>query len=316
MAQESVSNLPKLQLTTTKSRLDGASQPVTFWAPKNATKTPTPLFVFLHSWSSGYEQDNSKWLSEAVNRGWIFIHPDFRGRNDSLKACGSRYARQDVLDAIQMAKTKFNVDPNRIYLAGVSGGGHMAMLMAGHHPEQFSAVSAWVGISDLAEWHQFHLKDGKPQKYAKMIEQCFGQPPNTSDTVDAEYRDRSPLFHMHKIGDLPIDIYTGINDGHTGSVPVSHSLRAFNRLATAHGNPEVTETEIQQLMTNRKLSSPKSNDGESDPTLSRTIFLRRTSNNSRVTVFDGGHESITLAACEWLTKQRRRTRKVTSAKLR
>ena len=63
--------LPQLRLATTKSSLDGASQAVTYWAPDNATKTPTPLFVFLHSWSSGYEQDNSKWQKEAVDRGWI-----------------------------------------------------------------------------------------------------------------------------------------------------------------------------------------------------------------------------------------------------
>lgn len=295
--------LPPLQLATTKSSLDGVSQAVTYWAPDNATKVPTPLFVFLHSWSSGYEQDNSKWQKEAVDRGWIYIHPDFRGRNSSPKACGSKFARQDVLDAIQMARNRFNVDTSRIYLAGVSGGGHMAMLMAGHHPEQFSAVSAWVGISDLAEWYEFHMKDGKPQKYARMILECFGKPPKTSDVVDADYRDRSPLFHMQNIGDLPIDIYTGVNDGHTGSVPVSHSIRAFNRLAKAHGNPQVTESEINQLLTNRKLSAPQPTDLQDEPTLGRKIFLRRESRNSRVTVFDGGHESITTAACEWLALQ-------------
>lgn len=299
--------LPQLHKTSTINPLDGKSQAVTYWAPASAKANPTPLFVFLHSWSSGYKQDNSKWQAEAVKRGWIYIHPDFRGANVSLDACGSKFARQDVLDAIAMAKQKFNVDPSRIYLAGVSGGGHMAMLMAGHHPNQFSAVSAWVGIGDLPEWYRFHVKDGQPQKYAKMIRQCFGGPPGSSTAIDEQYRDRSPLYHIHQVGDLPIDIYAGVNDGHTGSVPVSHSIRPFNRIAEAHGNQPVTEEEINQLLSHRKLASPTKADVATDSSLGRRILLRRKSASSRITIFDGGHESITEAACFWLSHQQRKT---------
>ncbi len=46
------------------------------------------------------------------------------------------------------------IDPQRIYLVGVSGGGHMALLMAGRAPEVWAGVSAWCGISDLAAWHR------------------------------------------------------------------------------------------------------------------------------------------------------------------
>lgn len=299
--------LPPLQKTSTTSALDGEVQTVTYWAPASATTAPTPLFVFLHSWSSGYEQDNSKWQAEAVKRGWIYIHPDFRGANISLKACGSRFARQDVLDAIAMTRQKFNVDSSRVYLAGVSGGGHMAMLMAGHHPDQFSAVSAWVGISDLPDWYRFHLKDGQPQKYAKMILKCFGGPPGLSAELDQQYSDRSPLFHMHKVGDLPVDIFAGVNDGHTGSVPVSHSVLAFNRIAEAHGNQAVSQIELDELWSDRKLSQPKPSDQQHDEALGREIMLRRTSNASRVTIFDGGHESVTRAACDWLSNHQRDT---------
>ena len=166
-------DLPSLTEVRVASTLDGESQPVLYWAPESAARQPTVLFVFLHSWSSDYRQDNSKWQREAVKRGWIYLHANFRGANRSPQACGSRFARRDILDAMDFATKKFNVDGSRIYLAGVSGGGHMAMLMAGHHPDRFSAVSAWVGISDLSEWYRFHVKDGKPQKYAQMILKSF-----------------------------------------------------------------------------------------------------------------------------------------------
>ena len=196
----------------------------------------------------------------------------------------------------------------RVYLAGTSGGGHMSMLMAGHHPNRFSAVSAWVGISDLAEWYRFHVKDGKPQRYAQMILSSLGGAPGVDAARDADYRDRSPLFHLHRVGDLPIELLSGIRDGHTGSVPPSHTLRAFNVIAKAHGTEQITDDEIESLATR----------GGTMPALStekaaakREVFLHRSSGNARVTIFDGGHEGLPGPACDWLAKQQRDTLRAT-----
>ena len=101
--------------------------------------------VALHSWSGDFTQRNHELEKAAQDKGWIYLHPNFRGANVSRKACGSKFARQDVLDAIDFASQKFMVDKSQIYLAGVSGGGHMAMLMAGHHLDQ-----SFVAIRFLA----------------------------------------------------------------------------------------------------------------------------------------------------------------------
>lgn len=294
-----------LQRGETISSLDAARQPLLYWTPATASQQPTPLFVFLHSWSSDYQQDNSKWLDVCKDNNWIWLHPNFRGVNQSPKACGSKYARQDILDAIAFARKQWHVDPQRIYMAGVSGGGHMALLMAGHHPEAFSAVSAWVGPTDLAEWHRFHTVNGQPQKYAMMIEKSLGGAPGTSIAIDADYRDRSPVFHLQHVGDLPVSIWAGADDGHSGSVPIRHSLSAFNVMAESHGNPQITESEIIELSVAKKLSAPKPSDLTSDVSLGRTILLRRHTKDSMITIFDGGHESHPPAAFDWLrTKQR------------
>ncbi|MCA9059227.1 MAG: prolyl oligopeptidase family serine peptidase, partial [Planctomycetaceae bacterium] len=252
--------LPALQRVNLSSTLDGETQPVLYWAPESAKTETTPLFVFLHSWSSDYRQDNSKWQQVAVDNNWIYLHSDFRGENNTPAACGSRLARQDILDAMDWACRTFQVDASRVYLAGVSGGGHMSMLMAGHHPDRFSAVSAWVGIGDLAEWHRFHNRTGKLDKYGQMIEASLGGAPGTSAEIDAQYRDRSPVFHIHRaaVGDdpLPITIWAGVDDGHSGSVPVDHSLRPFNRIAEQAGALPVSESEIQQLLKDRRLLAP------------------------------------------------------------
>ncbi len=80
-----------------------------------------------------------------MSRGWAFVEPNFRGVNDHPEACGSALARQDILDSIDWIQTQRPIDSQRIYLAGISGGGHMTMLMVAWHPDRFSAASAWVG---------------------------------------------------------------------------------------------------------------------------------------------------------------------------
>ncbi|MEZ6063902.1 MAG: prolyl oligopeptidase family serine peptidase [Planctomycetaceae bacterium] len=302
----SASDVPELTTTQVVSSLDGMEQPVRYWAPDEANgDSPLPLFVFLHSWSGDYTQDNSKWLKQAVARNWIFLHPNFRGVNETPQACGSEFARRDVLDAIDFACEKFRVDRRRIYLAGTSGGGHMAMLMAAYHPDRFSAVSEWVGISDLQRWYHFHVKEGQPQRYAQMIVKCLGGPPGTSPEIDASYQERSPLFHLSNAADLPLDFNAGVHDGHTGSVPIDHTLNAYLTVTAAHGTATISSSEIAELLQEETLSRPTPSDEAGDPTYGRRILLRRQSRNARVTIFEGGHEGLPEPACEWLSQQSR-----------
>jgi poly(3-hydroxybutyrate) depolymerase len=297
--------LPKLTEVQLTSSLDGESQPVHYWAPEKAKTQPTTLLVFLHSWSGDYRQDNAKWHRQAVKRGWIYLHPNFRGVNQSPKACGSKWARQDILDAMDFTQSKFKVDPERIYLAGTSGGGHMAMLMAGHHPTRFSAVSAWVGISDLPAWYQFHLKEGKPQRYAQMILDSLGGAPGSRQSIDAEYKDRSPIHHLHRVGDLPLQICAGINDGHSGSVPITHSLNAFNVIAGARKTELVSDAAISSLVKRKHVAESASVTPYDGPAFGRNIVFQKQSGPTSVVIFDGGHEGLPQPACDWLDIHRR-----------
>jgi dienelactone hydrolase len=113
----------------------------------------------------------------GIAQGWAFVHPDFRGPNWTPQALGSDRAVQDVVEAVEWAKKQTAVDETRIYLIGVSGGGHMAMLMAGRHPEIWAGVSAWCGIGDVARWHAEHTKNGKSDKYAENIVAALGKVP-------------------------------------------------------------------------------------------------------------------------------------------
>lgn len=306
-AQESQVAVPPLEKTQVVSRADGHQQPVRYWAPQSAKQQRTPLLILLHTWGGDVNQKHDDWQAEAVQRGWLYIQPNFRGPNKRPEALGSKLARQDILDAIDFMQREFKVDGRRVYLAGVSGGGHMTMLMAGHHPEKFSAASAWVGISDIAEWHRFHVKDGKPDNYAQNIVDSLGGPPGEIPERDAEYRDRSPVNWLHRATELPLDIAAGVFDGHKGSVPVSHSLAAFNAVAKANGTPLISTAEMTQLWEAGRQTEPPAVDCVDDPSFGRRVLLRRVSKQSRVSIFQGGHEGLPHAACEWLAQQHRAT---------
>lgn len=260
---------------------------------------PVPLLVSLHSWSAGVEQRNLPLEKLSAERGWIYLFPHFRGPNQHPDACGSLKAQQDILDAVAWAKQQYAIDARRIYLTGVSGGGHMTMLMAGRHPEVWAAASAWVGISDLAAWHKKHAAG----RYGEMMRKSCGGPPGLNAEVDRQYRDRSPLTHLHRATKLPLDIAAGIHDGHTGSVPIRQSLEAFNTIATALKEQPVSQAEIEQLSRrNGRLAKPLASDQVRDPSLGREIHLRRQAGNSRVTIFEGGHEGVASAAVDWLSR--------------
>jgi len=291
-----VATLPAQTTIQVSSTLDRSLQPAAIWIPTAPTR-PVPLVVHLHSWSSHYNNSEA-WkvaLEEAQKRNWAFLAPEFRGPNDHPDACASPLARQDILDAVQYMTTHYQIDRKRIFLLGGSGGGHMTLIMATHSPKTWRAASAWVPITDLAVWHaETKLRN---LRYWRMLEACIGELQNEANL--AQYRLRSPLPFLHKAKNLPLDIQTGIHDGHTGSVPVSHSLRAFNALAQANRQPSAAfpQADIDTITNQQRLP-----DGyPAPPTESRRtpILHRRRTGKARITLFEGGHETDFPAAYLW-----------------
>ena len=284
------------------SSLDGSEQPAFYYAPRTI-KAPVPLLVALHTWSADYRQKFHKPMeAHCIKNGWAYIHPNFRGPNRNPQASGSEPAVQDILDAVAYAKKQTKVDENRILLVGTSGGGYMSLLMAGRAPDLWAGVSAWVPISDLSSWHAECKSKG--HKYARDIELSCGGPPGKSKEVDEQYRQRSPLTHLPKAkGLVRMDINAGIFDGHKGSVPVSHSLHAFNTIAEK--KDQVPQALIDELVQTAKVPDSHAFSGK-DPSygIKKPLF-RRMSAKARFTLFDGGHELVPTAALAWLAKQRK-----------
>ena len=277
---------------------DGTEQPALFW--RTRARKPAPLLVALHTWTGDFNTPGSEeYLERCRKRQWNFIYPSIRGPCNRPEAGGSDLALTDIESAVDCAVLNANVDPLRIYLIGYSGGSHAALLMAAREPQIWAGVSVWAAISDLAAWHAESLE--RANAYAEQIALCCGGNPGDSDEVDKEYERRSPLTWMENARGLALDINAGIRDGHEGSVPIDHSIRAFNCVAAPERR--IGEGDIAFVTAQAKLPDHLRQEIE-DPAYGRKKPLfRRVSGPARLTLFDGAHEIVHDAAFAWLAQQ-------------
>lgn len=215
------------QEVTLPSSLAECPQPVLVGVPESyAPGRETPLLVGIHTWSAGYRQYAPLLGPACARRGWLLALPHFRGPNLTtnpapLEAGGSLPAQHDVLEAVHHVQAHHNVDPQRILLTGGSGGGHMALLLAGKYPHVWAGVSAWCPITSLREWH------AQGNSYAPHIEAVCGGAPGDSPEVDFEYLRRSPRTFITNLAATPVFIGHGDKDA---TILVEQTFKTYDLL--------------------------------------------------------------------------------------
>ena len=109
------------------------------------------------------------------------------------------------------------------------------------------------------------------------------------------------MTYLAKAKGLPVSIHVGIHDGHTGAVPVSHSLWAFNVLAKANGKKSAvfTDAQIEEMVEKERVPAGLGL-AKPEPEGKFPALLRRTAGAARITVFEGGHATDFATAVAWL----------------
>ena len=283
-----------LKKDSIQSSLDKNTQ-VFYYDKSNAPK-PKPLVVELHSWSNTADSQKDILAEQAHAKNWNYIFPNFRGVNNHPKACCSEFVITDIDEAIDWALKNMNVDKKNIYVVGNSGGGYatMAMYMKSRH--NIRAFSAWSSISDLAAWYEESVE--RKNRYGPEIIQCTG----ANGVFDEEKaRERSPLFWetpIKKRRNSILQIYAGVHDGYTGSVPISQSIKFYNKLlidTDETDDSRYVSAEDASIMLKTQSFPTKKPIKKID---NRAVLYQKSSKKITLTIFEGTHEILKNVALD------------------
>lgn len=164
---------------------DAAKHKLDVYQPRNSPKEGAPILFFVHggSWRSGDRSTYGLLGNRFAGDGTVTVIPSYRLAPKNLHPAQI----EDVAAALAWTykhAVEFGGDPNKIYIAGHSAGGHLVALLAlndkylkaaGLTDDVIKGVAALSGVYDV-----------------RTLEGVFGPD-------DMVRRDASPAFHARKI---------------------------------------------------------------------------------------------------------------------
>lgn len=106
------------------------------------TETPAPLIIMLHGSGRTGVTLVEKWKDYAKKEGFIIAGPDAT----DLRGWGSPQDGPDFLhDLVEELKSKYAVNPRRVYLFGHSAGASFALQMSLMESQYFAATAIHAG---------------------------------------------------------------------------------------------------------------------------------------------------------------------------
>lgn len=156
-----------------RSSIDDSVQPYGLHIPDGLDRTkPAPVLIWLHGrgdkstdlhFIRGCLSKNSALGGHFDAENVITVHPFGR------QCVGWKHAGEiDVLDVIEEVKRRYNIDADRVALAGFSMGGAGVWHIGAHYADQFCAVHAGAGFAETAQYNNL-----TPEQYPPDYEQTL-----------------------------------------------------------------------------------------------------------------------------------------------
>jgi len=117
---------------------------IAFHVPSGYTpRKPAPLLLALHGAGGRGRNQVDLWRDVAERAGMIVAAPDEPGENRGYGFTARE--RAAAMAALRWVRRRYNVDENRIHLAGVSRGGHMTWDLATRRPDRWASLAPMIG---------------------------------------------------------------------------------------------------------------------------------------------------------------------------
>jgi polyhydroxybutyrate depolymerase len=115
---------------------------------------PVPLVISLHGggiWGA-MQRDVSGWNEVADEKGFIVVYPEGKaGEGPRHWDTDSPEESRFIADLIDELKTKYAIDPRRIYANGLSNGGGMSFALSCTLSDRIAAIGL-VGSAQFLDW--------------------------------------------------------------------------------------------------------------------------------------------------------------------
>ena len=118
--------------------LQGKEYSYAVYHPEKGNK-PLPLVIVLHGMGGSGDNTATKW-AKRLNNEFIVVCPSY-----PMGAWWSRPAEDMVLDLLDHTRAQYNVDDNRIFLAGLSNGAIGVYTIGMFYPDRFAGLIPIAG---------------------------------------------------------------------------------------------------------------------------------------------------------------------------
>ncbi len=201
--------------TTFISTIDGSLQYYAVAPQIGGDKNNAALFLSVHG--AGVEASGQARAYQSKDWGTLVAATNRRPRGFNWEDWG----RLDALEVLQLAKNRFNPDPEHIYLTGHSMGGHGSWFLGATYPDKWAAIAPCSGYPTLKDYGS---ADGKIPDSSKIeMEKLLLRAGNQSDVLK--------LVMNYK----PLGVYILHGDSDK-VVPVKYARQIRNELGKFHAD--------------------------------------------------------------------------------
>lgn len=114
------------------------------WIPASYDESqPAPLMLVLHGAGGNGNGLPAMWRASAEELGMLVIAPSEAGENMGYGFTDRE--RASTLSALRWARRQWNVDERRIFVSGISRGGHLAWDLILRYPDLFAGAAPMIG---------------------------------------------------------------------------------------------------------------------------------------------------------------------------